>query len=78
MLTHYGSTNIRVLKVPFTTITLIQCWWSVLVLGKINEDNNETAIQNEQSNETGNIGYPRRRKTQPNMCRTPLCANKHK
>ena len=35
------------------TITLIQCWWSVPVLGKIYEDNTEATIKNEQSNETG-------------------------
>ena len=38
--------------------------------------------QNEQSRETGNIGYSRRRKTkqkkQHNMCWTPLYANKDK
>jgi putative exporter of polyketide antibiotics len=36
-------------------------------------------VNNEQSRETGNIGYTRRRKTktQQNRCWTPLCANKH-
>jgi len=35
------------------------------------------SIKNGQSRETGNIGT-RRRKTQHNMCWSPLCANKHK
>lgn len=80
MLTQHGSTNIRVLKVPFMTITLLQCWWSVPVLGNINEDNTEAAIKNEQSNETDNIGYPGRRKTRQkkthNIFWTPLYTNK--
>jgi len=40
--------------------------------------NTEEAIKNEQSRETGNIGYTiRRKKTQQNMCWSPLCVNKH-
>ena len=41
-------------------------------------ENIEGAIINGQSRETGNIGYTRQRKTQHNMCWTPLYANKHK
>ena len=39
-----------------------------------NPENTERVIKNEQSRETGNIGYKRRRKTQHNMCWTPLYA----
>jgi len=38
-------------------------------------ENTEGAIKNGQSRETGNIGYTRRRKTQYNMCWTPLWTN---
>ena len=43
-------------------------------------ENTEGASKNEQSRETGNIGYTRRGKTNQkrNMCWTPLYANKHK
>jgi hypothetical protein len=41
-------------------------------------ENTENAIKNGKPSETGNIGYTRRRKTQHNMCWTPVCANKHK
>ena len=34
--------------------------------------------KNGQSRETGNTGYTIRRKTQHNICWTPLSANKHK
>jgi len=40
-------------------------------------ENTEGAIKNGQSRETGNIWYTRWRKTQHNMCWTPLYANKH-
>jgi hypothetical protein len=60
---------------------------------KWKSDNTQGSIKNGQSRESGNIGYPRRRKdrnwqhrvhktkikkTQDNMCWTPLYANKHK
>ena len=35
------------------------------------------ATQGTQEEETGNIGYTRRRKTQHNMCQTPLYTNKN-
>jgi len=38
-------------------------------------ENTEGAIKKGQPRETGNIGYTRRRKTQHNMCWTPLCTN---
>ena len=41
-------------------------------------ENTKGAIKNGQSRENGNIGYTIRRKTQHNMYRTPLYANKHK
>ena len=41
-------------------------------------ENTEGVIKNGHSRETGNIVYTRRRKTQHNMCWTPLYANKHK
>jgi hypothetical protein len=41
------------------------------------QENTEGAIKNGQARETGNIGYTRRRKTQHNMCWTPLYASKH-
>jgi hypothetical protein len=47
---------------------------------KLDKENIEWAIKKEQSRETGNIWYIRRRKTKQkhNMCWTPLCAHKHK
>ncbi len=43
-------------------------------------ENTEGAIENGQARETDNIGYTRRRKkkTQHDMCWTPLYANKYK
>ena len=41
------------------------------------QENTESAIKNGQSSKTGNIGYTRRRKTQHNMCWTPLYTNKN-
>jgi hypothetical protein len=41
-------------------------------------ENNEWAVKNGQSRETGKIEEDRKNKKKHNMCWTPLCTNKHK
>ena len=63
----------------------IQCKYMSLFacknqISKLEKENIEWAMKQEQSRETGNIGYIRRRKTKQkhNMCWTLPCRHKHK
>jgi hypothetical protein len=62
-------------RLYLSKLDIEKCRWDESPLISINE----WPIKYKQTSETGNIVYTRRRKkTQHNMCWTPLCANEHK